>query len=416
MRLTALTALGFLLILPQVSAEDKVDRRFIELNVHGTKHQGRQLVSDSEVCWLLERDGRLRSIDLSEVKEFKQLGNVFRPFSANEMRSQLFAEFGKTFEVDTRGSQVIIAPTGKAKACADIVEATAKSFTGYFNRRNFKLDKFETPLVTIVFPTQKAFLDYCGNDHVKNTQGLRGYYSPMSNRVALYLEQPDSVARSVSGDVGLPMTGSPPDALARLMHFGAPPVGTGFRDTLTHETTHQMGFNSGLHSRLGDDPTWIVEGIAMLFEGDANRDDTRQQTTVFQRLNRERFVWFQQYCQARRKPKSLEEFLTTNALFKTNTLDAYSESWALTFFLAETRSSNLSAYLKKLANRTELGEYSPMKRLNDFKAIFGKDIPHLETQYLRFMKELESAPPPLTEAATGTDPLETLLTTPLTQQ
>ena len=412
MRLTLLTVLGLLLSLPLVDAADKPDHRFLELNVGGTKHQGRQLVSDAEVCWLLKQDGRLQNIDLSQVTAFKQIGNVFRPFSTNEMRTRLLAEFGKNFEVDTRGSHVVIAPAGKARACAEIVEATSKSFASYFSRRNFKLDKIETPIVTIVFPTQSEFLKYCGKDAVKNTQGLRGYYSPTSNRVALYLDQPTPVAKSFIGDVGQPFSARPPGDLFRLTNFNAPPADTGFRDTLTHESTHQLGFNCGLHSRLGDDPTWIVEGMAMLFEGDANRDDARQQTTVVQRMNRERFMWFQEYNRARRQPKSLEEFLTTNSLFTTNTLDAYSESWALTFFLAETRSSNLSGYLKHLANRTDLGEYTPMKRLNDFKASFGKDIPHLETQYLRFMKELESAPPPSPKSA-ATDPSRTPKTSPV---
>ncbi len=402
MRLPTLIACCLLLALSEANAADKVDRRFIELTVGGIKHQGRQLVSDAEVCWLLKQDGRLHSLDLREVTEFKQLGNVFRPFSTNEMRTRLIAEFGKTYEVDTRGSQVLIAPAGKAKACADIVETTSKSFASYFNRRNFKLDKFETPIVTIVFPTQKEFLAYSGQDMVKNTQGLRGYYSPTSNRVALYIEQSAPATKAFLGDFGELTTSEPLAPFSRLTHFGAPQEGGGFRDTLTHETTHQLGFNSGLHSRLGDDPTWIIEGLAMLFEGDANRDDTRQQTTVTQRMNRERFLWFREYSQTRRPLKSLEEFVTTNALFSTNTLDAYSEAWALTFFLAETRSSNLSGYLKRLANRTELGEYTPMKRLNDFKTSFGKDIPHLETQYLRFMQELESATPSVT--STATDP------------
>ncbi len=402
MRLPTLIACCLLLTLSEANAADKVDRRFIELTVGGIKHQGRQLVSDAEVCWLLKQDGRLQSLDLREVTEFKQLGNVFRPFSTNEMRTRLIAEFGKGYEVDSRGSQVLIAPAGKAKACADLVETTSKSFASYFNRRNFKLDKSETPLVTIVFPTQKEFLAYSGQDMVKNTQGLRGYYSPTSNRVALYIEQSAPAKKAFIGDFGEPTARDPLAPFSRLTHFGAPQEGGGFRDTLTHETTHQLGFNSGLHSRLGDDPTWIIEGLAMLFEGDANRDDTRQQTTVAQRMNRERFLWFREYSQTRRPPKSLEEFVTTNALFSANTLDAYSEAWALTFFLAETRSSNLSGFLKKLANRTELGEYTPMKRLNDFKASFGKDIPHLETQYLRFMQELESATPSVT--STATDP------------
>lgn len=170
-----------------------------------------------------------------------------------------------------------------------------------------------------------------------------------------------------------------------------------------------MGFNCGLHCRLGDDPTWVVEGMAMLFEGDSNRDDTKTKTTVIQRMNRERFVWFQEYCQSRRQTKSLEEFLTTDAMFTSATLDAYSEAWALTFFLAETRPSNLSGYLKKLANRTDLGEYTPMKRLNDFKASFGKDIPYLEMQYLRFIREIEL--PAKVEASP--DPLQSFKAPPV---
>jgi len=411
MRLPALIALGLLLFQPMAEAVETIDRRFIEISVGAAKFQGRKLVSDAEVCWLLGRDGRLQSIELAGVSEFKKLGDVFRPFSANEMRTQLIAEFGKTFEVDTRTNHVLIAPAGKAKACASIVEATSKSFTAYFSRRNLKLDKPETQMVTVVFPTQKEFLAYCDQEGVQKTKGLRGYYSPTTNRVALYLEQPATAARSLSGDFSpheSPLAPGPsPSPLAplfRLTPYGAPQSGSSFQDTLSHETTHQMGFNCGLHSRLGDDPTWIVEGMAMLFEGDANRDDARQQTTVAQRMNRERFMWFQEYQKVRREPKSLEEFLTAEGLFQTNTLDAYSEAWALTFFLAETRSSNLSGYLKKLANRTELGTYSPMKRLNDFKASFGKDIPHLEMQYLRFMKELESVQPEL--AITGTGPLQ----------
>ena len=44
-----------------------------------------------------------------------------------------------------------------------------------------------------------------------------------------------------------------------------------------------------------------------------------------------------------------------------------------------------------------------MKRLNDFKAVFGKDINHLEVQYLRFINQLELPQPELTAAVP--DPL-----------
>jgi hypothetical protein len=392
------------------AAETAVDRRFIEISVGTAKYQGRQLVSDTQVCWLMERDGRLKNINLTEVTGFKKIGNVFRPYTANELRAKLLNEFGKTYQVDARGYHAVVAPAGKEKACAAIVEMTSNSFTSYFSRRNLKLDRLEAPMVTVVFPTQKEFLDYCDREGVTKVNGLRGYYSPSTNRVALYLDQAAKPARAFYGDLSIQTTGitgaAEDSALApfyRLIPYGAPKSASTFQDTLAHETTHQMGFNCGLHSRLGDDPTWIIEGMAMLFEGDANRDDARHQSTVTQRMNRERFAWFLEYQKGRRPKKALEEFLTSETLFQTNTLDAYSEAWALTFFLAETRSSNLSAYLKKLANRTDLGEYSAMKRLNDFKAVFGKDIHHLEGQYLRFINELELPQPELTAATP--DPL-----------
>ena len=410
MRRFASLLLGLLAGFPVGQAAETVDRRFIEITVGEEKYQGRQVVSDSHACWLMERDGRLRNINLTDVTSFKKLGNVFRPYTANELKTRLRKEFGKTYQVEASGYHAVVAPAGKEKACAKIVDMTSDSFISYFGRRNIKLDRLEAPMVTVVFPSQKEFLDYCDRDGVKKINGLRGYYSPSTNRVALYLEQPAKPAKAFYGDLAVPQSplhrAADDSALlpfSRLTPYGAPQAATTFQDTLAHETTHQMGFNCGLHSRLGDDPTWIIEGMAMLFEGDANRDDARQQSSITQRMNRERFAWFLEYQKGRRPKKALEEFLTSEALFQTNTLDAYSEAWALTFFLAETRSSNLSAYLKRLANRTDLGEYSAMKRLNDFKAVFGKDINHLEVQYLRFINQLELPQPELTAAVP--DPL-----------
>lgn len=400
MRSLAWLIAGLCLLPALAAAEEKVDRRCLELKVGETKYQGRQLYSDDEICWLLEKDGRLQSIELSQVTGYRQVSSVYKPYTEHELRPQLLKEFGRTFEVAARGHHLVVAPLGKAKFVADLLDKTSLSFVSYFSRRNLKLDKVEVPLVTVVFQTQLEFQAYCQQENVKRTSGLRGFYSPTTNRVALYLEQPAvATTQSSLGDIGPGTREALLAPFRRETIWGAPKGPSNVTDTIVHETTHQMGFNTGLHSRLGDDPTWVVEGLAMLFEGDANRDDEKSKTTVNQRINRERFVWFQEYKQLRRKPKSLEDFLTSDSRFDTATLDAYSESWALMFFLAETRASQLSGYLKKLAYRTDLGEYTPMRRLDDFKAAFGKDVPHLEAQYLKFIAELEapsSAPVKLT--------------------
>src|SRR5690606_26419230 len=78
----------------------------------------------------------------------------------------------------------------------------------------------------------------------------------------------------------------------------------GSRDTLIHEATHQLAFNLGLHSRLGETPRWVVEGLAMLFEEDSRRDDTLGQSTAM-RVNRSRYIWFMNYRRERREKGAL---------------------------------------------------------------------------------------------------------------
>ena len=64
MRFPTLIACCLLFANLQARAADKIDRRFIELTVAGIKQQGRQLVSDREICWLLKQDGQLQSLNL----------------------------------------------------------------------------------------------------------------------------------------------------------------------------------------------------------------------------------------------------------------------------------------------------------------------------------------------------------------
>ena len=39
-------------------------------------------------------------------------------------------------------------------------------------------------------------------------------------------------------------------------------------DTIIHEATHQTAYNVGVHARFADQPRWLVEGLAMMFEAE----------------------------------------------------------------------------------------------------------------------------------------------------
>jgi hypothetical protein len=75
-------------------------------------------------------------------------------------------------------------------------------------------------------------------------------------------------------------------------------------------------------------------------------------------------------------------------LFKSGTLDAYSQAWALSFFLLETRQQQYSQYLKSIMTRPALELYESDARLSDFQKAFGKNIPQLEAEFVRYVSRL----------------------------
>jgi hypothetical protein len=159
-------------------------------------------------------------------------------------------------------------------------------------------------------------------------------------------------------------------------------------DTIIHETTHQVAFNVGLHSRIGQTPKWIAEGLATTFEVPAIRQRTGRRGSI-SRANRGRLLRFQNYVKHRHQKKSLAAFIASDAMFQTNTLDAYSQGWALTFFLLETRSRKYANYLKVIAAREPLKPYTSKQRIADFKKAFGNNLPRLEIDLIRFINRLK---------------------------
>ena len=88
------------------------------------------------------------------------------------------------------------------------------------------------------------------------------------------------------------------------------------------------------------------------------------------------------------KPRSLESFLASDDAFKTDVLDAYSEAWAFSFFLIETRPRPYAEYLRTMAARDPLLVYSAEQRVADFKQTVSKELPLLESEFLRFIGQI----------------------------
>lgn len=355
-----------------------------ELRVGKQVYQGKLIAQDDKVCLLLSQDGRIQRIEKGSTAKLQELSPTFRPWTPAVVRDKLKREFGSQFTITgTRHYLVCARSDRQAKEYGELFEELYGSFHRYFNVRGLKVTEPEFPLVAIVFPDQTSFAQYSKQDGNRSLGNLVGYYSPQSNRIALFERTDGGTTAAVLSSPARNDAGRETVNPFELRP-GWAVVSTNTKDTIMHEATHQLAFNMGLHSRVGQTPQWVVEGMATVFEAPGIRNSSANLGPKT-RINLDRYVWFGNFQKSRRKPKSLEAFIAGDEMFRSNTLDAYSQAWALTFFLVETRSRQYAKYLQAISARNPFAEYPAEERVSDFKQAFGSNDAQVEAEFLRFM-------------------------------
>lgn len=359
-------------ILPSVSGAE----RLIRVNDADSEYTGKIVALNRSHCTLMDRQGRLVQLDVPRLKGMERLSDRFRADSISTFRAALTAEFGNRYEVAGTTHYLVCAPRGTAGTYADLFESIYREVEQFYRVRGFHVRRPDVPLVAVVFATQNEFAAYCVKDQVPPSPGLQGYYSLVSNRVALF----DTAGSFRSAGISTGHNGRTAVGLSAITGQTA--------STIVHETIHQVGYNIGIHTRLGETPLWMVEGLATVLEPKAMRDRRGNQASS-QRVNPERFEWFRTKHRPNRPSGCLAKLIASDDLFQQQTLSAYSEAWALTFFMMESpaRRKNLATYLQKVTDRRPTDNYSAKDRLADFQSVFG-DIARLEVEFLRYMDRL----------------------------
>lgn len=397
--------------------------RLVELSDGTTTVQGKVVAKDSTFCYLVDPFGSLVTLPVAKLTSFRVVAESFRPASAADFRRRLQEEFSGRYEIQHSSHYVVVGRKGKAKAFAALFEEIYRQVEAFYSVRSFTLTPPDGPLVAIVLETQDEFQEYCGRDEVLWESDLRGYYSLRSNRVVLY-----EAAAAIQAD-GLSVTSAdkPSPSISesetftadRLVPTGVDP-GAGFAEikdaerleillthalgnsysaaynrvagetasTIVHETTHQVGYNIGIHSRLGTNPAWVVEGLATVLEAPGMRARGRSMTR--DRVNADRLRWFHNEYLPGRKSGDIARMIADDDFFRNRALDAYSVAWAFTYFLTDNpaRNRKFVGYLRTLAARDATLPYSPEDRLRDFQAAFG-DIARLEVEFIRALDKVE---------------------------
>jgi Protein of unknown function (DUF1570) len=327
--------------------------------VHGQRIQGTPLAWSNEKVILLGRDGALLEFAPGEAQDYHKTGDTFAPYSQSVLRGMLESEFGSKYEVTGTGHFLVVHPKGQAQ-WAQRFEDLYRSCIMYFSVRGFHIADPQFPLVAIVFATHDDFRHYASKDTVPAGAGLLGYYSPHTNRVALF-------------DIGDGHTNS-----AQAQQNLA---------TVVHEASHQTAFNTGIHNRWSPPPRWVAEGLGTMFEA-RGVNDSRTYTSETDRINRGRLNDFKQ-MRSTRKPAAFVELIDSDREFDSDPIRAYAEAWAFTFFLVEKTPREYARYLEKTASRKPFTAYSSAQRLKDFTEVFGDNMPLLDAHFLQFIDELK---------------------------
>jgi hypothetical protein len=243
------------------------------------------------------------------------------------------------------------------------LERAYKQFYQAFSGAGFGPTRSANRLVWICFPQQGKFDQYAIQVEGTDLSWLDGYYSTLTNRVAVVEPSPrlpqrdmkpanqvNLVADAQSHEEILPMSADESQMdLARL----------------THELAHQLAFNSGLQKRGVMYPFWVSEGLATNFEFDwlpgtgfENCSTARRECLITMHEAGE-LIPLRQFVVQTKVPASASR-----------SRRYYAQAWAFFQYLLTERGESLQGYLCRTASLLP-GQRAPRVMLREFTDAFG---------------------------------------------
>jgi hypothetical protein len=327
---------------------------------------------------LLDRGGRLWPVTRDRIKSREETGQTFAPYSQQEMVAALKSELGDGFEIVTTKHYVLCSEASReyARWTGSLFERLMAAFDRRWDTRPLKLHEPDFPLCAIILRDETRFGEFALADAGPGVIGALGYYSTLSNRMVMY-------------DLTAGLSGRAPQTPQEVVRRLAGQVSN--VSTIVHEATHQIAFNSGMHTRMADNPFWLVEGMAMYFETPDLSNANGWRTVG--KVNAVRLRDYQEYRTTRREAASLKTIVTADERFHAadtaTAVDAYAEAWALTYYLINRERAAYQAYLAKVAQKKPLEQDEPEKRLAEFEDAFGK-LADVERDMAKYMATLKA--------------------------
>jgi hypothetical protein len=277
---------------------------------------------------------------------------------------------GESIQMTTTEHFAIVREAGanRVPGTGRTLERACKQFYEAFSLAGFRLTRPADRLVWICFPHQDRFDEYAIRVEGTDLSWLDGYYSTLTNRVAIVEPSPRLSERAKPDASSKP--GNRVNPAATTQHHEeilAMSADESQMDLarLTHELAHQLAFNSGLQKRGVMYPFWVSEGLATNFEfdwlagpGPASCSTARRSGLVKMYVSGE-LVPLRQFVIQTEAPASAA-----------HSRRYYAQAWAFFQYLLTQRSESLRSYLHQIAILPP-GRRAAMVLLREFTDSFG---------------------------------------------
>ncbi|MEM6979835.1 MAG: DUF1570 domain-containing protein [Planctomycetota bacterium] len=340
------------------SAIDKTRPKTVDVLVKGKWKTGLHLLDSQTESLIIGRDGVLHTLPISERNDRMRLSpKRYEVASGAEMRNQLRAEFGPRFEVVATQRFLVVQPKSRGQLWPDTFERSHRAFVSFMRGRGVRVRQGRFPMIAVVLPDARAMYDEFEKLDIDASR-VSGLYANRSNRVMTH-------------DGG------------RIESIIA---------TVRHEAAHQSAFNTGVHSRVNDTPSWITEGIGQLFEADGMAGSSRT-SHVGHRANRDSIAYLgrEGFLNDDVLLRNLiERMIISDQLFQdpATVHTAYATAWAMMFYLSERDHATMADVLNFTATRPPFTSYSPEQRRIDFERLSGTSTIEFAARVVNFLQQI----------------------------
>ena len=376
-----LTCFAILSVAPAVALD------YVTFRENGKKvtRDGREIIrirQDGDIKIVLEeRDGYWRIISEKSILEKWSDDIAFEPYTRDEMKKRLKAEFPKEFRITETQRYLIVSDTTPAYAtlCGELLEQLDTAFLANWQAKGLELTEPEFPLVAVIFADYGNFVR-CTRDEVgPSITQISAFYNQQSNRIVFY----DLTGREVYGGVRAPTS-------QRIREILSRPDSAKAVATFIHEATHQISFNCGMFQRYAACPVWVSEGIATLYETPDFNSVKAWSSDV--KVNSNRLSRFYRYYVERNPQEPMKKLVLSDDSFQFANgevmLDSYAVCWTMMYYLNDKHDKRLVAYLKTLSQKQPFIQTDRETRLREFETAFTADWERLHRTVYQYVLAL----------------------------